>query len=60
MESREIVQVKADEDVAACDGGGGVLGHPKVYLRFEGRQFVDCYYCSLRFVKPNDPAGAAA
>ena len=60
MKSREIVQVKADDPVAACDGGGGALGHPKIYLRFEGRKFVDCYYCSRRFVKPDYQPEVAA
>jgi uncharacterized Zn-finger protein len=32
-----------------CDGGGGALGHPLVYLRIEDRQ-VTCPYCSRTYV----------
>jgi uncharacterized Zn-finger protein len=32
----------------ACDGGG-VLGHPLVYLEFGAHAFVDCGYCDRRF-----------
>ena len=32
-----------------CDGGGGALGHPLVYMRIEARQ-VTCPYCSRTYV----------
>jgi len=32
-----------------CDGGGGALGHPLVYLRIEDKQ-VTCPYCSRTYV----------
>ncbi|MEM7467454.1 MAG: zinc-finger domain-containing protein [Pseudomonadota bacterium] len=51
METREIVQVKDDVESVGCNGGGGALGHPLVYLTFETSDVVDCYYCSRRFVK---------
>ncbi len=62
MEQREIIEVNAADETAACDGGGGALGHPLVYLRFEGKPAVDCYYCSRRFVKPGrvEPANTPA
>lgn len=53
MEPSEIVRVKATTDKVGCDGGGGVLGHPLVYLLFEESMSVDCYYCSRRFAKPD-------
>lgn len=31
-----------------CDGGGGTLGHPLVYLRIEDTQ-VTCPYCSKTY-----------
>ena len=34
----------------SCDGGGGALGHPKVYLQIGEENFVDCGYCDRRFV----------
>ncbi len=34
----------------SCDGGGGALGHPLVYLEMgEGTQ-VECGYCDRKFV----------
>jgi uncharacterized Zn-finger protein len=34
----------------ACDGIGGGLGHPKVYLEMGNQDFVECPYCDRRFV----------
>jgi len=34
----------------ACDGVGGVLGHPRVYLEMGEGDFVECPYCDRRFV----------
>ena len=43
----EVIHV--DERVVACDGGGGALGHPRVFLRIVGREIV-CPYCSRHYV----------
>ena len=42
--------VETDEPKIACDGGGGALGHPKVYYDLSGEGFADCGYCDRRFV----------
>ena len=34
----------------SCDGGGGALGHPLVFLHIERDGDVVCPYCSRRFV----------
>lgn len=34
----------------ACDGVGGALGHPRVYLEMGEEDFVECGYCDRRFV----------
>ena len=60
MSEREIIEVDDAEETVACDGGGGPLGHPLVYLRFEGKPQVDCYYCSRRFKKKGQRAQSAA
>jgi uncharacterized Zn-finger protein len=39
-----------DGDSVACDGGGGVLGHPLVYLAIDKSGQADCPYCSRRFI----------
>ena len=37
----------------ACDGGG-VLGHPLVYLEMGEESFIECGYCDRRFVLSHD------
>lgn len=39
----------------ACDGVGGALGHPRVWLEMGGAGFVDCPYCDRRFVAATAP-----
>jgi uncharacterized Zn-finger protein len=37
----------------ACDGGGGALGHPRVWLNLGADGTIDCPYCDRRFkLKP--------
>ncbi len=38
----------------ACDGVGGVLGHPRVWLEMGESDFVECPYCDRRFVMSAD------
>src|SRR5258707_6552972 len=44
----EIITV--DTDRVACDGGGGALGHPKVYLNLGEVGGVECPDCSMLYV----------
>jgi len=46
-----VIQIKPNAKEVACDGGGGALGHPKVYLPFGNHSYVVCYYCGRRFEK---------
>eukprot|EP00871_Galdieria_phlegrea_P003728 jgi/Galph1/4356/GphlegSOOS_G2949.1 len=39
-----------DGVVAACNGGGGPLGHPIEYIRLEAPYPATCKYCGLRYV----------
>jgi len=48
MQPFEIIYV--DNSVVACNGGGGALGHPKVYLYLSAEGKIDCPYCSRLFV----------
>ncbi len=48
MRPFEIIEV--DGAVAACNGGGGPLGHPRVYLNLGSAGKVECPYCSRLFV----------
>lgn len=60
MSEREIIEVDDAEETVGCDGGGGPLGHPLIYLRFGGKPEVDCYYCSRRFMRKPERAEPAA
>jgi uncharacterized Zn-finger protein len=48
VEVPEIIEV--DSTRVACDGIGGGLGHPRVYLEMGDENFVECPYCDRRFV----------
>jgi uncharacterized Zn-finger protein len=55
MNPPEIIEI--DSESVGCDGGGGALGHPKVYLNLEGKGQIDCPYCGRQFVlKRTEPA----
>lgn len=41
----------------SCDGGGGTLGHPLVYLTIGPDGSVECPYCDKRFVLADDAGG---
>ncbi len=34
----------------ACDGGGGPLGHPRVFLTLDDDDRIVCPYCSRTYV----------
>ena len=53
METKSITSNKKPQELkeVVCDGGAGVLGHPKVYLPFGNKSEVTCYYCGKRFEK---------
>ena len=48
VEAPEIVET--DSTRVACDGGGGALGHPRVYLEMGDENSVECPYCDKLFV----------
>ena len=58
MEPPETIEV--EETAIACDGGGGALGHPRVFLHIDGEGRVDCPYCGRRFVLKDGAALRAA
>ncbi len=43
----EVVVVRSKR--VACDGVGGALGHPRVWLEMGEADFVECTYCDRRF-----------
>ena len=52
----EVVEVRSGR--IACDGVGGALGHPRVWLEMGEADFVECPYCDRRFVLAKDSKGA--
>lgn len=57
MAEFEIIEI--DDAVAACNGGGGPMGHPRVYLNLAPEGRVECPYCSRQFVNKRLAAHAA-
>ena len=50
----EVIEVETA--VVACDGGGGTLGHPRVFLNLADGE-AECGYCDRRYVlKPGAKA----
>jgi len=52
----EVIQVRSRR--VACDGVGGALGHPRVWLEMGEAGFVECGYCDRRFVLASGSEGA--
>jgi uncharacterized Zn-finger protein len=44
----EVVTVRTRR--VSCDGVGGPLGHPRVWLEMGEAEFVECPYCDRRFM----------
>jgi uncharacterized Zn-finger protein len=56
----EVVVVTTTK--VACDGGGGALGHPKVWYDMSEEDHVECKYCDRVFALKGgnrDPGKAA-
>ncbi|CAL7943868.1 unnamed protein product [Xylocopa violacea] len=47
----EVPPTPAKDKIVSCDGGGGPLGHPKVYINLDKPGNHTCGYCGLRFYK---------
>ena len=50
--------VLVDNHRVSCDGGGGALGHPLVWMEIGAGGEAVCKYCDKRFVLrggPKDP-----
>lgn len=47
--------IKVDSPAVNCGGGGGSLGHPRVYLQIKPEVGeIECPYCSRRYVLSQD------
>ena len=52
IKNKELHSVSSSSVV--CDGGGGALGHPKIYLDMGKEKKIICPYCSKLFVLENN------
>lgn len=57
MKAEEPVYVQKES--VSCDGGGGPLGHPNVYLKIGETGDVFCPYCSVQFIFSDNDQEAA-
>ena len=48
VEPPEVIHVHSH--CVSCDGVGGALGHPRVYMEMGAEGFVECGYCDRKFV----------
>ncbi|GAB4575917.1 MAG: hypothetical protein Tsb008_18100 [Rhodothalassiaceae bacterium] len=51
--------IMTDSRIVACDGGGGALGHPRVWLNMGDGDRVECPYCDRLFILKADAAASA-
>ena len=51
----EVIAVRSKR--VACDGVGGALGHPRVWLEMGEADFVECLYCDRRFALAHGSEG---
>ncbi len=58
MQPFETIYV--DDTVVACNGGGGALGHPRVYLNLSAEGKVECPYCSRLYIRGTAPPSQPA
>lgn len=56
VEPPEVIQVRSRR--VSCDGVGGALGHPRVYMEMGDEPSVECPYCDRKFVLVHGAEGA--
>ena len=52
-------RIEVNTPTVGCDGGGGDMGHPMVYLKIGDKGEIVCPYCSRHFVLADDAPAAA-
>ncbi len=46
----KVPDIEVNTHVVACDGGGGALGHPRVFINLDGPEPRECIYCQQKYV----------
>jgi uncharacterized Zn-finger protein len=49
--TQPVETIHVDDHRVACDGGGGALGHPKVWYEMGDEGKVECLYCGRLYIK---------
>ena len=52
VEPPEVIRVQSHR--VSCDGVGGALGHPRVFMEMGEEGSVECPYCDRKFVLSHD------
>jgi len=47
----KVETIEVESEVVGCDGGGGGLGHPRVFLTLDGKGEATCPYCSRHYIR---------
>lgn len=55
QDAPEVEEVTATR--VSCNGGGGALGHPLVWLSIGPDGWVECPYCDKRFILKSGAGG---
>ncbi|MBR72529.1 MAG: hypothetical protein CMM30_06255 [Rhodospirillaceae bacterium] len=42
--------IESESKQVSCNGDGGPLGHPLVYLNMGEKDWVECPYCDRKFI----------
>ena len=59
--AESVETIKVESTHVHCDGGGGSLGHPRIYLQIKpdvGE--IECPYCSRHYVLTESAKAAAS
>ncbi|MDX1974282.1 MAG: zinc-finger domain-containing protein [Rickettsiales bacterium] len=51
LHAKGVEKMEVHSLETSCDGGGGALGHPKVYLHIDQHVgHISCPYCNRMFI----------
>lgn len=57
---KPIEYLGGHENIAVCDGGRGVQGHPKIFINLDKPGAHPCQYCGTRYAAEKYKAGIEA
>ena len=50
MNTEKFEEIIVHNHSVSCDGGGGAVGHPKIYLQIAPEKgYITCPYCSRNY-----------